>query len=108
MLDNNPQESSSIFTDIQKAIPNKYMRLDLPLAVFLVLIQFDGASRQREARGSGNLIQTLLKNRFIDRMQLWIYPLTIGSGKRLFTDGTLAEKFKLVESKISSSGVVLD
>ena len=57
--------------------------------------------------GSGNLIQTLLKNRLIDRMQLWIYPLTIGSGKRLFTDGTLAEKFKLVKSKISSSGVVL-
>jgi dihydrofolate reductase len=57
--------------------------------------------------GSGNLIQTLLKHRLIDRMHLWIYPLTIGSGKRLFTDGTLAEKFKLVESKISSSGVIL-
>ena len=57
--------------------------------------------------GSGNLIQTLLKHRLIDRMHLWIYPLTIGSGKQLFTDGTLAEKFKLVESKISSSGVVL-
>jgi dihydrofolate reductase len=57
--------------------------------------------------GSGNLIQTLLKHRLIDRMHLWIYPLTIGSGKRLFADGTIAEKFKLIESKISSTGVIV-
>ena len=57
--------------------------------------------------GSGNLIQTLLKHHLIDRMHLWIYPLTIGNGKRLFADGTQAEAFKLVESKISSSGVIL-
>lgn len=57
--------------------------------------------------GSGNLIQTLLKHHLIDRMHLWIYPLTIGSGKRLFEGGTHAEKFALVESKISSTGVIL-
>jgi dihydrofolate reductase len=57
--------------------------------------------------GSGNLIQTLLKYHLIDRVHLWIYPLTIGSGKRLFEDGTQAEQFKLVESKISSTGVIL-
>ncbi len=51
--------------------------------------------------GSGNLIQTLLKNHLIDRMHLWIYPLTLGNGKRLFMDGTQAEQFKLVDSKIS-------
>lgn len=57
--------------------------------------------------GSGNLIQTLLKHHLIDRMHLWIYPLTIGSGKRLFSDGTQAEKFKLIGSKISNSGVII-
>ncbi len=57
--------------------------------------------------GSGNLIQTLLKNNLIDQIQLWIYPLTIGSGKKFFADGTQAQKFKLVESKISSTGVIL-
>lgn len=57
--------------------------------------------------GSGNLIQTLLKHDLVDRMHLWIYPLTIGSGKRLFADGTQAEKFKLIESKVSSTGVIL-
>ncbi|MEK7102744.1 MAG: dihydrofolate reductase family protein [Patescibacteria group bacterium] len=57
--------------------------------------------------GSGNLIQTLLKHNLIDQMQVWIYPLTIGSGKRLFADGTQAQKFSLIESKISSTGVIL-
>ena len=57
--------------------------------------------------GSGNLIQTLLKHHLIDRMHLWIYPLTIGTGKRLFAEGTKAEKFDLIESKISSTGVIL-
>ena len=53
--------------------------------------------------GSGNLIQTLLKNHLIDTMNLWIYPVTAGSGKRLFAEGTQAEGFKLVDSKVSNS-----
>lgn len=57
--------------------------------------------------GSGNLIQTLLEHSLIDQMQLWIYPVTIGSGKRLFADGTKPAKFNLTESKISTSGVIL-
>jgi dihydrofolate reductase len=56
--------------------------------------------------GSGNLIQTLLKDRLVDRMHLWIYPMTIGTGKRLFAEGTQAEGFKLVDSKISETGVI--
>ena len=57
--------------------------------------------------GSGNLIQTLLKHHFIDRMHLWIYPITVGNGKRLFAEGTQAERFKLIESKTSSTGVII-
>ncbi len=57
--------------------------------------------------GSGVLIQTLLKNNLIDQIQLWIYPITLGEGKRLFADGTKAQKFALVESKISQTGVIL-
>ncbi len=57
--------------------------------------------------GSGNLIQTLLKNRLIDRMHIWTCPVTLGTGKRLFAEGTQAQDFKLVETKISSKGVVI-
>ncbi len=56
--------------------------------------------------GSGDLVQTLLKHNLIDRMHLFIYPITIGTGKRLFAGGTQAENFKLVDSKIGSTGVI--
>jgi dihydrofolate reductase len=56
--------------------------------------------------GSGNLIQTLLKNHLIDRMHLWIHPITVGTGKRLFAEGTQPENFKLVDSKIGGNGII--
>ena len=57
--------------------------------------------------GSGNLIQTLLKHNLIDRMLVWIFPVTFGSGKRLFAEGTQAAGFKLVDSKTSTTGVII-
>ena len=57
--------------------------------------------------GSGNLIQTLLKNNLIDRMHIWTHPVTIGSGKKLFAEGTEPQTFRLVDSKISRDGVIL-
>ena len=56
--------------------------------------------------GSGNLIQTLLKEHLIDRMHLWVHPITIGSGKKLFAEGTQADGFKLVDSQIGANGVI--
>jgi dihydrofolate reductase len=57
--------------------------------------------------GSGNLIQTLLKNDLIDRMHVWTFPVTVGGGKRLFAEGTLPVGFKLVESQSSTTGVTI-
>jgi dihydrofolate reductase len=56
--------------------------------------------------GSGNFIQTLLKNNLIDQMHLFIYPLTIGTGKKLFAEGTQPQNFKLADSKIGPTGVI--
>jgi dihydrofolate reductase len=56
--------------------------------------------------GSGELIQTLLKENLIDQMQLWIYPITIGAGKKLFAHGTQPENFTLVDSYVSKTGVI--
>jgi len=57
--------------------------------------------------GSGNLIQTLLKNHLIDVMHVWTFPITVGAGKRLFAEGTQAEGLKLVASKTSTTGVII-
>ena len=57
--------------------------------------------------GSGNLIHTLLENKLVDRMHLWTFPVILGSGKRLFKDGIPAGEWKLVESSIATTGVVI-
>ena len=60
-----------------------------------------------QVHGSGNLIQTLLKHDLIDEFRLKIFPITIGTGKRLFSHGTIAASFKLLDSKTSTMGVVV-
>ena len=57
--------------------------------------------------GSGNLIQTLLREQLIDRMHFWTHPVTIGAGKRLFGDGTRAGTWKLVNSRVGNAGVIV-
>ena len=56
--------------------------------------------------GSGNLIQTLLKHDLVDELWLKIFPITLGSGKRLFAEGTTPVAFKLTDSKVSPKGVI--
>jgi len=57
--------------------------------------------------GSGELIQALLPHGLIDALLLTIHPLVLGSGRRLFAgDGALA-KFTLVESKPTTTGVLI-
>jgi len=57
--------------------------------------------------GSGNLIQTLMKHDLVDVFWLMIYPITLGSGKRLFADGTIPAAFKVTESHVGSNGVIV-
>jgi len=69
------------------------------------LKQQDGPEIQ--VHGSSNLIQTLLKNDLVDEFRLKIYPVTIGTDKRLFGDGTIPAAFKLLENKVSTTGVIV-
>lgn len=57
--------------------------------------------------GSGKLIQLLLQNDLVDELRLVTYPLTLGQGQKLFADGTIPAAFKLTESEITSSGVIM-
>jgi dihydrofolate reductase len=57
--------------------------------------------------GSGNLVQTLLKNDLVDELRLRIFPVTIGSGKRLFAEGTIPAAFELIESGTLANGVII-
>lgn len=59
-----------------------------------------------QVHGSSNLIQTLLKNDLVDELWLKTFPVTLGSGKRLFGEGTIPAAFELIEAKTSPSGVI--
>ncbi|MEO5889595.1 MAG: dihydrofolate reductase family protein [Ferruginibacter sp.] len=57
--------------------------------------------------GSGKLIQLLLKNDLVDELWLKIHPLTLGKGKKLFDDGVIPAAFKLTDSTITTTGVII-
>jgi len=60
-----------------------------------------------QVHGSGNLIQTLLKNDLVDELWLKIFPVMLGTGKRLFAEGTIPAAFTLQDSKTSPNGVIV-
>jgi dihydrofolate reductase len=66
-----------------------------------------GSGPELQVHGSGTLIQTLLKNDLVDELWLKIFPVTIGSGRRLFAEGTTYAGFELIESTVSPSGVII-
>jgi dihydrofolate reductase len=57
--------------------------------------------------GSSKLIQTLLNHDLVDQMYIWIHPLTVGGGKRLFKEGTQPTTFRLASSQVTSRGVII-
>lgn len=60
-----------------------------------------------QVHGSGELIQTLLKHDLVDEFWLKIFPVTLGTGKRLFGQGTIPAAYTLVDSKTSPGGVIV-
>ncbi|MFI5132208.1 MAG: dihydrofolate reductase family protein [Chitinophagales bacterium] len=65
----------------------------------------EGADLQ--VHGSGEMIQTLLKHDLVDELWLKIFPITLGTGKRLFDEGTIPAAFTLTESTVTPSGVII-
>ncbi len=65
----------------------------------------DGAEIQ--VHGSSALIQTLLEHDLIDELRVWTFPLLVGDGKRLFSGRATPGNLKLVDSTISTTGVVI-
>ena len=56
--------------------------------------------------GSGKLVQTLLQHDLVDELRLMTFPITLGTGKRLFGEGTIAAAFRMTHSLITANGVI--
>jgi len=81
-----------------------------------VFLSGDIAERVRELKrsdgpdlhvfGSANMLQTLFKADLVDALELMIIPVTLGTGKRLFQDGTIPAAFKVTSSQIAPKGII--
>lgn len=60
-----------------------------------------------QVHGSGHLLQTLLRADLIDTLRIWQFPLVLGTGKRLFGEGTVPRSFRLIETELVATGAVL-
>jgi dihydrofolate reductase len=110
------EEGAKVFNDATKYVASR-SRPDLQAWSNSVLIEGDAAGGlaalkredgpELQVHGSANLIQTLLRHNLVDEFRLWVFPLVIGSGKRLFADGTVPAGLRLADSKVSSTGVVM-
>ena len=69
------------------------------------LKQEDGPELQ--VHGSANLIQTVLRHNLADEYRLWVFPVVLGTGKRLFAEGTVPAGLRLRDQKLSTTGVVI-
>ena len=110
------EEGAKVFNDATKYVASR-SRPDLEKWSNSAQIEGDAADGlaalkredgpELQVHGSANLIQTLLRHNLVDEFRLWVFPLVIGSGKRLFADGTVPGGLRLVDSKVSSTGVVM-
>ncbi|MYJ91705.1 MAG: dihydrofolate reductase, partial [Chloroflexi bacterium] len=60
-----------------------------------------------QVHGSADLIQTLLAHDLIDEFRLWVFPVVVGGGKRLFADGVAPGNLELVRTGSTRNGVVM-
>jgi dihydrofolate reductase len=60
-----------------------------------------------QVHGSPGLIQTLLRHDLIDELRVWTFPLVLGTGKRLFSDGTVPAALRLLDNEVTATGVTI-
>jgi dihydrofolate reductase len=109
-----PEEGSEINNATKYVVSNTLTKHAWEKSVFLkgdVVGEIKKLKQQAgpdlQVHGSSNLIQTLLKHDLVDEFWLKIFPITLGTGKRLFAEGTLPVAFSLHEAKTSPRGVIV-
>ncbi len=63
--------------------------------------------RELQVHGSGALVRFLLENDLVDRLNLLVFPVIVGAGRRLFPDSGIATGLALDESRTTGSGVTI-
>jgi dihydrofolate reductase len=95
--------ASTTLTEVEWA-NSKLIEGEVPDGIRALKAQ-DGPELQ--VHGSANLIQTLIEHGLVDEFRVWIFPLVLGRGKRLFDGGTVPAGLELTSSQVSSTGVIM-
>ena len=86
---------------------NNSVLIDGDVAEYVAALRAqDGPELQ--VHGSPGLIQTLLLHDLVDEYRLWIFPVVLGGGKRFFGDGTIPVALRLVDSRVTKTGVTVN
>ena len=109
------EEGAKVFNEATKYVASRSRpALEWSNAVLIEGDAAEGVAKLKEqdgpelqVHGSGDLIQTLLRSNLVDEYRLWVFPVVIGSGKRLFSDGTVPAGLRLVDSTVSTTGVMI-
>jgi len=115
-----PNRTDNPFTVVldnsQKYVASRTLKEPLPW-MNSTLLEGDAAEAVAELKkqpgkdlvvlGSGELVQSLMRRRLVDEYRLLIHPLVLGTGRRLFPDGSPTAAFRLVDSKTTTTGVVI-
>ena len=109
------EDGATVFTEATKYVASRTLTsLDWANSVLIEGDAADGvAALKREdgpelqVHGSGNLVQTLLRHNLVDEFRVWTFPVVLGTGKRLFGDGTVPAALRLESHTVSTTGVMI-
>lgn len=115
-----PKQKGNFFaealTNFQKYVASTTLKEPLPW-INSTLLKGDAADAVAQLKqqpggnlvifGSGVLVQSLMQRNLVDEYMLMIHPLVLGSGRRLFTDSSAYAALRLIDSKITTTGVVI-
>ena len=107
---------AAVLNDRPKYVASTTLREPLPWANSTLLEGDLGEAvtllKEREEKdivvlGSGELVRSLMERDLVDRYVLWIHPLVLGSGRRLFIDGVAPASLRLLDTTTTTTGVVI-
>jgi dihydrofolate reductase len=111
-----PNPFTAVLNDSQKYVASRTLQEPLPWqnstllagdAADAVAQLKEGAGKDLVILGSGELIQSLMRHGLVDEFKLLIHPLVLGSGRHLFVDSGAYAAFRLLDSKTTTTGVVI-
>ncbi len=103
-----------LFNDIKKYVVSRSGNVDTSWVGSMLLRDIADVKRLKQeegpsllTQGSTELVHALLANDLVDAISIFTVPVVLGSGKKLFADGSAPHSFKLTRSRVSPNGVIV-